>query len=97
MLGYFSGEWLFLAVAGLAAAAFGGKAVYRLNSVDSMWMVAVVIALAFYALLRLAGRTPIGITYKSHPAARGHPLLSVLASVAIFLILAFHILSTQAT
>ena len=92
MLGYFSVEWVFLAVIGLAAALFGGKAIQHLGVSPVIWVVAVLSSGAFYALLRLGGRTPIGITYESHPAARGHPALSLLAAIALFLILGSHIL-----
>ena len=93
MLGYFSVEWVFLAVLGFAAALFGGSAIQSVGAPPATWAVAVVSSLAFFGLLRLAGRTPIGITYESHPAARGHPVLSVLAFIICFSILGFHILS----
>ena len=34
-----------------------------------------------YAWLRLVGRAPIGIVFPGTPAARGHPMLSAVASV----------------
>lgn len=44
------------------------------------------ICFAIYGFLRIAGRTPIGITYESSPAARGHPLLSLPAAIVIALL-----------
>ena len=92
MLGYFSGEWVFLAAIGLAVALLGGGAINSFNTVSLAWTVAVVSSVAFYGLLRTAGKTPIGITYESHPAARGHPVLSAMASAVVFLILSLQIL-----
>ena len=78
MLGRFSGEWVGL-VTLLIVMAFivGGKTAH----VHAAW--AIPVCLGIYGFLRLAGRTPIGITYESHPAARGHPLLSWPAAIVI--------------
>ncbi len=92
MLGYFSGEWTLFSVLGLAGAfALRYKAVV-VPSPTYGWSTVTLITLGFYLFLRLAGRTPEGITYGSHPAARGHPVLSMVVTAAIFVILASRLL-----
>lgn len=94
MFGYFSVEWVFLASVGLAiAAGLADNAVRWINSVSISLAIALVCSLAFYALLRIGGRTPIGITYETHPAAQGHPVLSIAASLAMFALWTAYILT----
>jgi hypothetical protein len=78
MLGRFSGEWVGLATLLIVTAAVvGGKTA----GVHPAW--AMPVFLVVYGFLRLAGRTPIGITYENDPAARGHPVLSLPAALVI--------------
>jgi hypothetical protein len=94
MLGYFSVEWVFLATVGFAiAAGLADNVVRWINSLSISLAIALVCSLAFYALLRIGGRTPIGITYETHPAAQGHPVLSIAASIAMLALWATYILT----
>ena len=78
MLGRFSGEWVGLVTLLIVMATIFGK---KTAGVHAAWVIP--LCLGIYGFLRLAGRTPIGITYKSDPAARGHPLLSLPAAIVI--------------
>ena len=94
MFGYYSAEWVFLATVGLAiAVGLADNAVRWINSISISLAVAVVCSLAFYALLRVGRRTPIGITYETHPAAQGHPVLSIATSIAMFSLWTAYILT----
>lgn len=78
MFGRFSAEWVALVTLLIVIAALvGGKT----TGLHPAWAIAVF--LGVYGFLRLAGRTPIGITYDTDPPARGHPALSVPASLVI--------------
>ncbi len=92
MLGYFSVEWVFLAAIGLvASASFSEKFAHLFGSQWSGSLAVIAITFLFYALLRVTGRTPIGITYHSHPAARGHPILSLFAALTVLGLLGYPI------
>jgi hypothetical protein len=78
LLGRFSGEWIALAVILTVAAIFVGG---RTAEVHPAW--ALLLSLGVYGFLRRAGRTPIGITYANSSAARGHPVLSLIAAIVI--------------
>lgn len=90
---YLSVEWLFLAIVGVggsAALAFNSSS--DTNSALIRWALAALVSLALYVVLRLGGKTPIGITYESHPAAKRHPYLSFFIawiSVAIWAVAIF--------
>src|SRR5262245_42577422 len=93
MLGYFSGEWIFVVALGLGSAiCFAVDVVGAIESVLARWVVALLSSFVFYGFLRLAGRTPIGIIYETHPAARGHPILSLMASILLFAVFGLNIL-----
>lgn len=92
MLGYFSGEWLLLALIDLgASASFSERFAHLFSSRWSGSLAVLALALLFYGLLRVAGRTPIGITYDTHPAARGHPILSLVAALTVLGLLGYPI------
>ena len=78
MLGRYSGEWVGLVTLLIVMTAIVGR---KTADVHVAW--AIPFCFAIYGFLRLAGRTPIGITYESSPAARGHPLLSLPAAIVI--------------
>ena len=78
LFGRFSVEWVALVVLlTFVASWFGG----RTAEVHPAW--ALLLLVAIYGSIRLVGRTPIGITYESHPASRGYPVLSFVAAIVI--------------
>lgn len=93
ILGYLSGEWLILTVFGLVGSwALAVRATASL--IDSPWLLVVLglmVALLLCFILRIAGKTPVGITYEFHPAVQGHPRLSMIVAMISVMIWAFHI------
>ncbi len=86
--GYLSVEWLALAMAGFllstVLAWFATFSAER-HSSTKLWLIGFGISAAHYVVLRLAGKTPLGIALPSEPAANGHPRLSM--AVAAFSVL----------
>ena len=85
--GYLSGEWLILMLIGLATSVFMARlACLAVKEPPNLIATGIALSAGLYVLLRLAGRTPIGIAVETQPAARGHPRLSMLVFLVSFLV-----------
>ncbi len=62
---------------GLAASFYVARlACIATKEPPNLFAIGMIVSIALYTLLRMGGKTPIGITYDSHLAAKGHPILS---------------------
>lgn len=79
--GYLSVEWLALCAIGLTASLYLARiACLAPKGPPNLLATGLVVSTGLYLLLRLGGKTPIGIARESQPAARGHPGLSAAAA-----------------
>jgi hypothetical protein len=85
--GYLSGEWLTLILIGLATSVYMARlACLATKEPPNLIATGIALSTGLYVLLRFAGRTPIGIAVETQPAARGHPMLSMVAFLVSFFV-----------
>jgi hypothetical protein len=80
LFGYISGEWLVLSAV-LILISLSTQKLPDFSAEEYHYIKGILAALVSYVILRLAGKTPIGISYESSGACSGHPLLSFIPAI----------------